>query len=379
MMMAQEISKFPNRFTLIASDPNPKCPASFYLDEILEGDFKNSSTLYELASQSDILSYEIELASSKVLQEIEGSGVRVYPSPKVLEIIQDKYKQSCHFAKLGLPVPRFFAIESKQDLLNGIQEIGLPLMIKARFDSYDGKGNQVLRSLDEIPQLMENFQDTPIMAQEFIPFDEEISVISARSRNGNVVSFPVVQNIHGKEYHILLRSIIPAPVSRSLNNEALSISSSILQDFQTEGVFAVELLVSNGQLFINEVAPRVHNTGHYTIEACDYSQFAMHVLAGIQEDLPQPEMIVPMAVMQNIIGPPDFTGEYDILYGKEEICDLKQMGSLRFHLYNKSLSKPYRKLGHWTLCSRENQSLEELIEEADCVLEQVQIVPKASR
>jgi len=90
-------------------------------------------------------------------------------------------------------------------------------------------------------------------------------------------------------------------------------------------------------------------------------------------------MIVPMAVMQNITGPPDFTGEYDILFGEEEVCDLKQIGSLRFHLYNKSLSKPYRKLGHWTLCSRENQSLEELLEEADSVLEQVQIVPKASR
>jgi len=379
MMMAQEIPKFPNRFTLIASDPNPECPASYHLDEIIEGDFKQSSTLHELASHSDILSYEIELASSKVLQEIEASGVKVYPSPKVLEIIQDKYKQSCHFAKLGLPVPRFFAIESKQDLLSGIQEIGLPLMIKARFDSYDGKGNQVLRSLDEIPQLMENFQDTPIMAQEFIPFDEEISVISARSRSGNVVCFPVAQNIHGPDYHILERSIAPAPITKTLSERALSISSKIVQDFQTEGVLAVEFLVNKGQLFINEVAPRVHNTGHYTIEACDYSQFALHLLAGIQEDLPQPEMIVPMAVMQNITGPPDFTGEYDILFGEEEVCDLKQIGSLRFHLYNKSLSKPYRKLGHWTLCSRENQSLEELLEEADSVLEQVQIVPKASR
>lgn len=372
-MLAQEAKKFDLPLKIYASDPNKICPAADYVEQLIEGDYKDSTTLQRVAAKCDLISYEIELASAEALMQLEASGQFVYPPPLALKIIQDKFSQSVCFKQLDLPIPEFCKIDNRTDLISAVQQFGLPLMIKARCDSYDGKGNFLLKSENQIEQVFEQFATQSLMAQQFIDFDGEISVICAGSRGGQQVTFPAVQNLHGHDYHILHRSIAPAQLTKSLQNKAQDIARKIVKGLKGVGVFTVEFLVQNEKLYINEVAPRVHNSGHLTIEACDYSQFHLHLLCGIKECLPQPVLSSP-ALMQNIIGPKDFTGKYEIAYKGELLKDLDSFEDrLFFHLYGKVQSKPYRKLGHWTLIAKRDQSIEDLHDEADAILTKISI------
>ena len=198
-----------------------------------------------------------------------------------------------------------------------------------------------------------------------------------RFKNGEIVTYPVLLNRHGEDYHILHRTLIPAALDSNLTKQANRIACQILKLFEGIGVFTVEFLICHDKVLINEVAPRVHNSGHVTIEACDYSQFHMHLLAGLNESVPRPKMLVKQALMQNIIGPTDFNGEYAITYDNQILKDLDSFdGRLYFHLYGKLESKPYRKLGHWVLLSDNQQSISELESEADTILQRVQVIQK---
>ena len=377
MMMAQESNKYKLNLNIIASDPSSNCPAQRHIDQLILGDFKDSNTLQKISAESDLMTYEIELANADVLEDLVEQGNHVYPKPQVLKIIQDKLAQSKFFDKHGLPIPRYCKVDKLQDLRQAIDMLGLPLMIKSRYDSYDGKGNLKLSCESQINEVFERFKHGKLLAQEYIKFNEEVSVVCVGSKNGKILTYPVLLNKHGQDYHILHRTLMPAPVNSDLSKQATIIASQILKLFQSIGVFTVEFLICDDQVYINEVAPRVHNSGHVTIEACDYSQFHMHLLAGLNESLPKPKMLVKHALMQNIIGPSDFKGEYEITYESQTLKDLDHFnGRLYFHLYNKLESKPYRKLGHWVLLAENQQSVSELESEADTILQRVRVTPK---
>lgn len=373
-MLAQEIVKFDLPIDIYASDPNDDCPVAQYATKIINGDYKNPDTLKKVALTSDLMSYEIELASADYLLELEATGKCIYPAPSVLKIVQDKLAQSKFFALHDLPIPKFYQVDTEDDLFKAIESLGLPLMIKARFDSYDGKGNFLLRSESQVKDVFEQFKNQSLMAQQYVDFDYEVSVVCVGSISGDQVSFPVIHNIHGEDYHILHRSIAPAQLSDQLLEKARFVAKQIVSNFKTVGTFTTEFLVSGDNLYINEVAPRVHNSGHLTIEACDYSQFHLHLLAGIQAKLPQPIQKAP-ALMQNIIGPKDFSGSYEIKYKGKTIKDLEHLNHrLFFHIYGKRESKPFRKLGHWTLLGLPNQSIEALEDEADLIMSDISII-----
>ena len=379
LMMAQEAQENDLNLEIIASDPNLNCPSASYLENLIQGDFKDKATLEKIAQNCDYMTYEIELANAEVLETIERNNQFIYPSPNVLKIIQDKLSQSRFFDQHELPIPKYFMVNDQQDLKNAIKELGLPLMIKSRFDSYDGKGNFKLTSENQIEEVFERFDKAKLLAQEYINFDHEVSVICVGAKNGESIIYPVFLNKHGEDYHILHRTLMPAPLQQSILEQAQKVANDVLKVLNGIGVFTVEFLVHDSKVLINEVAPRVHNSGHLTIEACDYSQFHLHLLAGLKPSIPSPKLLTKHALMQNIIGPSDFTGEYEVIYDGHSLKDLQSFDNrLFFHLYGKAETKPYRKLGHWTLLSKNKESIAELEHEADTILQEIRVIPKSS-
>ncbi|GET22617.1 5-(carboxyamino)imidazole ribonucleotide synthase [Prolixibacter denitrificans] len=380
LMMAQAIKSKNLPYEIIALDPSPNCPARPYLEELIIGDYKDEKKIKELAEKADQITFEIELADSIVLNNLSNNGMSVDPSPKTLQIIQDKYTQADYLARNQLPVPAFTAINQRADLERAIREMGLPLMVKARRDSYDGRGNYVVRSADDIEKVMTYFKDKPLMAQQFIPFDLEISVISARNIQGEVATFPVGENIHGTDYNILKTTIVPARVSKKVIENAERIAREAMEAFRGAGVFGIEMFVKGEEVLINEIAPRAHNTGHYSIEGCQTSQFEQHIRAITGNNLGDTGLIAESAVMHNIIGENDYSGDYEILFDGITVKGVRQIGDRAvIHHYHKALVKPNRKMGHLTVLAKPFESQEALIQRAQKLFKKIKIVRQNDR
>jgi 5-(carboxyamino)imidazole ribonucleotide synthase len=235
-------------------------------------------------------------------------------------------------------------------------------MIKAREDSYDGRGNFVLRGSSQIGEVLKQFEGRPLMLQRFIPFTSEISVISARNTLGEVSTFPVGENIHGKDYNILLTTVVPARVSEEVKYKAKKIAEKTMDALQGAGVFGIEMFVVNEEVMINEIAPRVHNSGHHTIEACETSQFEQHLRAISGEKLGDTSLSVPCAVMHNILGAEGYTGPYQMTYDGQVVDGIHKTGKGVFvHDYGKHDTKPNRKMGHVTILGNEGENTKELL------------------
>lgn len=376
-MMGEAISEKGLPFRLVAVDPTPNCPARQFLDDQLVGDFKNPVHIRELARRSDIVTYEIELANGEVLEKLRREGKPVHPSPETLQIIQDKYIQADFLRSRGIPVPESEAVEDREDIIRGIRKYGLPLMIKARSDSYDGRGNFVLRDVSQVDEVLTQFNGRSLMLQKYIPFDSEISIISARNTQGEISTFPVGENIHGIDYNILLTTIVPARVSERVTDRAREVAEKTMDALRGAGVFGIEMFVVRDEVMINEIAPRVHNSGHYTIEACKTSQFEQHLRAINGEGLGDTSLCVPSAVMHNIIGVERYTGDYRIMYDRQTINGTCQTHEgVYVHNYGKHQVKPYRKMGHVTILGNASERQEELLNRASSIQNLINIEPQ---
>ena len=374
-MVGENIQSKNLSFELIALDPTSECPAYPFLSEQIVGGFKDENKIRELAKKSDILTYEIELANSNILDELQKIKP-VHPSPKTLKIIQDKYIQSSFLRENNIPVPDFIKVDNKRDLMEAVHIFGLPLMIKARIDSYDGRGNFVLNEEKQIGDVTEIFKQRDLMAQRYIHYDTEVSVIAARNINGEVSTFPVGENIHDKDYNILRTTIVPARIKSSLEIKAKQIAERSMDALKGAGVFGIEMFVKDEDILINEIAPRVHNSGHYTIEACKTSQFEQHLRAISGMNLGD-SSLNSIAVMHNIIGEKDYNGRYEISYlGKEikGVCEIEE--GVYAHNYGKHEVKPYRKIGHITLLGMHKETMEELMVRASSIRDLIKILPK---
>ena len=373
-MIGEDIRSKNLPFELIALDPTPKCPAYPFLSEQIIGGFKDENKIRELAEKSDILTYEIELANSKILDELQ-KNKPVHPSPETLKIIQDKYIQASFLKNNNIPVPDFMKICDETDLIEAINTFGLPLMIKARIDSYDGRGNFVLIEKGQIEGIIEMFKERSLMAQKYIHYDAEISVIATRNIKGEISTFPVGENIHGKDYNILRTTIVPARIKPDLEVKAKQVAEITMNTLKGAGVFGIEMLVKGEDILINEIAPRVHNSGHYTIEACKTSQFEQHLRAIAGMDLGDTRLNS-IAIMHNIIGEKNYGGGYNISYLSKDItgvCEIEE--GIYVHNYGKHEVKPYRKIGHITLLGGKKESMEELTIRAFSIKDLVKILP----
>lgn len=371
-MMGEEIARKALPFELIALDGTAHCPAFPFLKEQIVGSFKDPKAIRELAGKADLLTYEIELANSAMLAELEEAGTPVAPSAATLAVLQDKLSQRRFLKEAGLPVPDFLEVADGAQIRAGLSVLGLPCMLKARRDSYDGRGNYLLETLDEINHAISLFPGRSLMLERFVAFDMELSVIAARGTTGEVRAYPVGENLHSN--NILRTTIVPARVSPAIIRAAEELALRTLEKLGGAGVFGIEMFLAGDKLLINEIAPRVHNSGHYTIEACPVSQFEQHLLAISGSQLGDTSLLEP-AIMFNILGPSGFKGAYEI-----QLPELWPNGVRGYlHDYGKHESMPGRKIAHVTYLAGQNASSEALFSMATAAHSLVKVVPMDSR
>ena len=339
-MISQEAKRM--FLTVNILDPNKDCPASTLCDKLIIADFKDEQKIYELAKYSDIITYEIELANSKALKKLENQNYPIYPSPHSLHILQNKFRQKTFLKQNNLPVTEFSKTESQKDLIDSADKFGFPLMLKASEESYDGRGNYLLKSKEDIPEAFKHFKDKDTFAEKFVDFKNEISIMVARNKQGQIESFPIAENIHFN--NILDTTIVPANISLNAQKDAKVIAEKVMDCLKDVGIFGIEMFVSKtDEIFINEIAPRPHNSGHYSIEGCSISQFEQHIRAILNFPLARPELLRP-TIMKNILGPPNIQGNYKFI----GLSKLLSIPSTKIHIYGKQQTSPGRKLGHIT-------------------------------
>lgn len=352
MMIAEAAKKMPEEISeIIVLDPTEDCPASQVGATQIIADFKNRDAIIELANKSDIITYEIESGDSDVLKSVQGKA-EINPSPDTLKIIQDKFLQKSFLRENNIHVPEFIEIKNIEDVKKGVEKFGIPSMLKAKRDAYDGRGNFKINSEDEIQTAYDYFKGQPLLLEKFVPFIMEVSVIAARNTKGQIKTFPLVENIH--EESILRETIAPARVSKTISKKAEEIAEKTMSVLKGAGIFGIEMFITKDEdVMINEIAPRVHNSGHHTLQSSKTSQFEQHLRAILGLELGSTELIH-NTVMYNILGDRSFTGEYLPLNISSPGVFLK--------MYGKKISKPLRKLGHVNIVGMDNESIDDLLE-----------------
>lgn len=321
-------------------DPTRNCPGSFYADEQVVGEFLDKDTVVAFGRDKDVLTFEIESANLEALIELEKAGVKIHPSPKTLSIIKDKFLQKEFLKEFGIPVAPYAAVETKVDVESFAGQYGYPIVLKARQGAYDGRGNRTLKDASDIDRMM-NELGTGLYVEAWVPFVKELAVVAARGEDGTVQPYPVVETIHID--HICDTVIAPASVSFEVKEEAELLARKILEIFQGAGVFGIEMfLTKEGGLIINEIAPRVHNSGHFTLGGTSISQFAQHMRAVCGEPLLKPVMKQAVAVMKNILG------ERNAQADPKGIHRAEALGAF-VEIYGKHETKIKRKMGHVTV------------------------------
>jgi len=358
---AKNLSKYISEITVL--DPTENCPAAQAGAKQIVGDFKDELAILKLAEQSDIITYEIESGNTDVLSKLKA---KIEPSPSTLGIIQDKFSQKTFLSENELPVSQFYEITSLGDLHEKIKELGLPVLLKSRRDAYDGRGNFKITSPDEIEKAYQYFDGKSLMVEKFVNFKMEVSVIAARNTKGEIAAYPLVENIH--ENNILKITIAPARVSDDVIMDAGDIAKKTMEVLKGAGVFGIEMFIDqDDNILINEIAPRVHNSGHHTLQSCKTSQFEQHLRAILGLDLGSTDLIH-KTVMCNILGPDGFEGKYKPFVLENDGVYLK--------MYGKSVSKPQRKLGHFNIVDlNDSKDVSELLEMADEIKNTVSILP----
>ena len=352
MMLTEAAKSMPLDISkIIVLDPTENCPAVKVGAEQIVADFKDKSSIKELAERSDIITYEIESGDSTVLKSLE-STCEINPSPETLRIIQDKLTQKKFLNDNNIPVAKFSEIPSRIELEAKINEFGFPVLLKTRRDAYDGRGNFKINSSEQLSDGLKIFEGKSLMVEEFIDFKMEVSVIAARSTTGEIQTYPVVENIH--EDNILRMTIAPARISDEISKKAEEIAHKTMEVLHGAGVFGIEMFVTNDdQLLINEIAPRVHNSGHHTLQSSKISQFEQHLRAIFGMKLGSTELLH-STIMYNILGPKSFTGKY-----KKPLLTITNSF---LKMYGKLESKPKRKIGHVNLVDVDNLGMENLLQ-----------------
>ena len=347
---------------IIVLDPTENCPASKIGATQIVADFKNASAIKELANKCDIITYEIESGDSKILKNLENE-CEINPSPETLEIIQDKLTQKKFLSENNIPVAEFREISSKNELESKINEFGLPVLLKTRTGAYDGRGNFKIDTLDQVSEALEIFDGQSLMVEKFVNFKMEVSVIASRSTSGEIKTYPLVENIH--KNNILEMTIAPARINEIISKNAEEIAHKTMEVLHGAGVFGIEMFVTNDdEILINEIAPRVHNSGHHTLQSSKTSQFEQHLRAILGLKLGSTELVYP-TIMYNILGPKDFIGKF-----KNPTTDLQ---NVFLKMYGKLESKPQRKIGHVNVVDKDNLGIEKLLEQVAIISESIKI------
>jgi 5-(carboxyamino)imidazole ribonucleotide synthase len=364
-MITEAANKMPYYISkIIVLDPVENCSASQVGAEQIVADFKDKNAIIELAKKSDIITYEIESGDSEVLKFVE-KYAEINPSPETLKIIQDKFLQKTFLTQNNILVPEFLQVESIFDLEQGLKKFGYPSLLKARRDAYDGRGNFKINTSSEIQEAFDYFSKKNLMLEKFVHFKMEVSVIAVRNTRGQIKTYPLVENIH--EDNILRTTIAPARVTEKVAKKAEEIAQTTMNVLKGAGIFGIEMFITKtDEILINEIAPRVHNSGHHTLQSSKVSQFEQHLRAILGLELGDTVLLHP-TIMYNILGPKFFEGEYNISDITEQNVFLK--------MYGKKISKPLRKLGHFNLVAKQGETLEHLLKKLETIKDKASINP----
>ncbi len=323
-----------------------------------EGDFNNFDDVVAFGEDKDVITIEIESVNHKALAHLEKLGKKVYPQSRNIALIKDKGAQKTFYQENEIPTSPFSLFTNAEEIIAAVDagDVTIPFVQKARTGGYDGRGVQIVKTKEDLKKLLH----VPSLVEEKVDIHTEISVIVARSPSGDMASFPVVEMEFHPTANLVEYLSCPSLLSESIQQKAKEVAESIASKLEIVGLLAVELFYDNrGDILVNEVAPRPHNSGHHSIEGNITSQFQQHLRAILDLPLGDTSLIKP-SVMINILGEEGFTG--DAIYENIEEC--LQLSGVYIHLYGKSVTKPYRKMGHATITS---DTLEEAIEKAKFV------------
>ncbi len=314
-------------------DPIPNSPTGQIADFEIVAEYDDIESAKQLVDVSDVITYEFENVDVDVCRFIESSG-KLPQGSHLIDITQDRAKEKEAIVKSGAKTVPYAVISNKDDLIETSKNLGFPVVVKTRQGGYDGKGQVIVNSEEDIDKALPLINEKPCIVEKFIDFQKEISIIVHRSTTGELFSFPVSENIHID--HILIQSIVPARIDEGIAKEAKKIAEQLATSINMIGTLGVEMfLTAEGEIFINEVAPRPHNSGHYTIDGCTHSQFDQHIRAIC--GLPLGEGILHhKVVMMNILGE----------HLDDVLTKLPQFHQAKLHLYGKEEVKTGRKMGH---------------------------------
>lgn len=332
-------------------DPDPAAPCST-IAEFQCGKLTDYNTVMEFGSRSDIITIEIENVNTTALKALAAQGKKVFPQPEVIELIQDKRVQKTFYRENNIPTAEFFLTENAEDVKQYAHF--LPAVNKLGREGYDGRGVQMLNTKED---LVKGF-NAPGLVEKLIDFEKEISIIVARNQQGEVKVFPAVEMVFHPVQNLVEYLFSPANLSLVIAKKANKIAQKIIDDLQMVGLLAVEMFITKtGEVLVNEIAPRPHNSGHQTIEANITSQYEQHLRCILGLPLGDTSTVMPSA-MVNLLGEPEYSGEA-MYQGFDEVLKLP---GVYVHLYGKKLTKPYRKMGHVTILDKDIASLKKKAE-----------------
>jgi 5-(carboxyamino)imidazole ribonucleotide synthase len=345
--------------TAVVLDPTPGSPAGQVAGHQIVGDYHDPGRLRELAGACDVTTFDIEDIDTDVLLELEAEGHRIHPSPALLAEIQDKLRQKRLLVQAGIPTAEF--VEAAEPSSEGLAAFGYPLVQKARRGGYDGRGVAILHTEAEADRLL----PVPSLLERFVAAEKELAVIVARGRDGETRAFPVVEMVFRPEINILDTLLAPARIDPDTARAAQALGIRTVEALDGVGVFGIEMfLTAQEGLLVNEVAPRTHNSGHFTIEACITDQFEQHLRAITGLPLGATDLLMP-AAMINLLGAEGHTGR-PVIRG---LAAALAVPGVSVHIYGKVATRPNRKMGHVTVLDADLEAAREKAERVSRVLE----------
>ena len=348
-------------------DPSDEAPCKIACNQFFKGDLMDFETVYHFGKQVDVLTFEIELVNIEALEKLEQEGIKVYPSPKTLKLIQNKGIQKDFYSKNNIPTADYKRYSDLPALKAAVEKnpLQLPFVWKCTEFGYDGNGVKIIRAIADLDTL----PNVECIAEQMVPFKNELSVIVARNASGEIKTYPVVEMEFHPEANQVEYVICPARIDQAVAEKARAIALTVSEKFNHVGLLAVEMFqTTNDEILVNEVAPRPHNSGHHTIEASFTSQFEQHLRAVLDLPLGNTDSKV-AGIMVNLVGEEGFSG--DVIY--ENIEKIMAWDGVTPHIYGKKQTRPFRKMGHVTIA---NQDLKEARRIAEEVKNTIRVISK---
>lgn len=343
-MLIEENNRYGYEFLVLAKEKDS--PAGQVTPHEITGDWNDEECLKKFHESADVITLENEFIDFRKIKLLEDIGAKVYPDSNAVKLIQDKFIQKKTLTEINIPVAEFAEVETKNDILNFASENSYPLILKSRTMGYDGKGNFKINAESEIENAFETLSRRgKLMCERFVKFDKEIATQAARNKKGEIKIYPVVETI--QKDHICHLVISASNLFLDIAGKVDKIARKIVSELNYVGVMGIEMFLIGDTIFVNELAPRVHNSGHYTIEGCYSSQFENHIRAINNQPLGSVDMREKSAVMINILGERDGDADFEI---NPEILSMEKV---YLHNYGKRKSKAGRKMGHITVLGNE--------------------------